>query len=127
MRFVFAASPVWILGPLVIAASAVAYLLFRLVSSLRSRFGKPLGPQPRGAMAGLSLVCGPLIGFLLSLIHLQFADVNPLDVTDTMVRYTSVGLVLGLFLAATFGLSDFLVRTFVRRGKQAMRHGRDLE
>ena len=49
------------------------------------------------------------------------------DVTDTIMRYTSLGLILGLFFAATFGSADLLVRTFGPRGKQAVKRGRDLE
>ncbi|MFO0887876.1 MAG: hypothetical protein U0790_01890 [Isosphaeraceae bacterium] len=120
------------LGPLafVLAFAVVAvaaYVAFRVVSVTRTVMGKAAGPTRRRAPAWLSLVCGPLVGLALGLVHLSRGGVNPLDVGYTIGQYTFLGAILGAVTAGALAVADWLASRQERPRKPSGADLRELE
>jgi len=117
-----------VLGILFVAISVLAYLAFRVSSMVRREQGSPGGDRRhRLALAGLSLVCGPAVGFLLACLHLRLHNVNPLDVGFTITQFTVLGLIVGVVTGAAVGLASLLSGKTESPGKPMSEQGRHLE
>jgi len=98
-----------VLAVLFVAISVLAYLAFGVSSMVRRERGSPSGGRRhRLALAGLSLVCGPAVGFLLACLHFRLHNVNPLDVGFTITQFTVLGSIVGIVTGAAVGLAGLL-------------------
>ncbi len=117
-----------VLALLFVAISVLAYLAFRASSMVRRERGSPGGDRRhRLALAGLSLVCGPAVGFLLACLHLRLHNVNPLDVGFTITQFTVLGSIVGVVAGAAVGLAGMLSGKTETAGKPRVDPGRHLE
>lgn len=87
------------LGFVFVALAVSAYVVFRATSLYRSWRGKGARPRARRGLASLAVLCGPLVGLILGLLHVRMTEVNPLDLQYTIGQYTFLGAIAGLVVA----------------------------